>query len=264
MLPAVSTMGKWQLPDLFCTKILYIDFHIPHAATFGRKLHGMKMSPDLPGVRLEPTCAAGVLTSDADQTTGLLGGCMFNREEWNRTKSLPDCDFVRIMYQYSPETGELRKAMQSPGGRPRKVGNPDSAYIEPCGSVKYYTVAFRGKGPKVAQRVIWLYMTGKWPPKGIDVDHINGNRLDNRWENLRTVTRSQNMQNQASARGNSLTGVMGISRTPCKSRPRWFARIRVPGGDVKHLGVFDSQEDAHSAYIKAKAELHPYSARNPA
>ena len=218
------------------------------------------MSPDLLGVRLEPTCAAGVLTSDADQTTGLLGGFMFNREEWNRAKELSDAEFAKSAFIYSQETGEMLRKLISPGGRRKSDRSNTSAYVGPSGSVQYYLISFRGKW-RVAQRVIWLYMTGDWPPKGMDIDHINGNRLDNRWANLRLATRSQNMQNQGSARGNSLTGIMGISRTPCKSRPRWFARIRVPGGDVKHLGVFDSKEEAHAAYIKAKAELHPYSAR---
>ena len=107
-----------------------------------------------------------------------------------------------------------------------------------------------------------MYMTGSPAPANMDIDHINGNPLDNRWANLRLCTRSENMQNQAHARGNSKTGLLGVS-VACGSPGRWFSRIRIPGGKVKFLGCYKSPEEAHAAYLAAKAEIHPYSSRLP-
>lgn len=98
-----------------------------------------------------------------------------------------------------------------------------------------------------AHRLAWLLMTGGWPPN--DIDHKNGNRSDNRWENLRAATRSQNLQNRAASKtvGASWHARMG----------RWRAVI-VVGGRQKHLGYFDTQDEAATAYRLAKSKLHSF------
>ncbi|WP_017903577.1 HNH endonuclease signature motif containing protein [Pseudomonas asplenii] len=109
-----------------------------------------------------------------------------------------------------------------------------------CGGVNgwgYVHFQYQGHTYK-AHRVIWLCVYGNWPG---ELDHINGNRSDNRIENLREVSRQENLRNQK-VRTNSSTGAMGVTREGRK----WRARIRVDGAFI-HLGYFDSIDEAVAA-----------------
>jgi hypothetical protein len=101
-------------------------------------------------------------------------------------------------------------------------------------------------------RLAWLYVYGSFPE--IDIDHVNGVRDDNRIENLRVATRSENLQNiRRPTLQNSHSGLLGVS--PCLGR--WRAQIRIKGRST-HLGVFGTAEEAHMAYLKAKEKHHPF------
>jgi len=101
-----------------------------------------------------------------------------------------------------------------------------------------------------AHRLAWLYMMGEFP-KG-DIDHINGDRADNRISNLRAASRSENMQNLKRAHKDNSTGYLGVF----KKRHRFGAQIMVDG--VKHkLGMYGTAQEAHEAYLEAKRKLHP-------
>lgn len=100
-----------------------------------------------------------------------------------------------------------------------------------------------------AHRLAWFYIYGKWPQK--QIDHINGNPSDNRISNLRDVTDSINRQNLHKASKNNLSGLLGV----CKARKKFSALIK-KNGVTKYLGTFDNPEDAHNAYLKAKALIH--------
>jgi hypothetical protein len=76
------------------------------------------------------------------------------------------------------------------------------------------------------------------------IDHINHKKDDNRIENLRPVTHQQNMWN---------TNAKGCSWD--KRRNKWESKIMLDGKTI-HIGYFDTEEDAHNAYIKRKLELH--------
>lgn len=89
-------------------------------------------------------------------------------------------------------------------------------------------------------------------PKDLDVDHIDGNGLNNRKCNLRKATKSQNMHNQGVRRSNT-SGFKGVSWR--ESRNKWVAQICLKG-KVKYLGMFDTPEDAYSAYCDASQKLH--------
>jgi hypothetical protein len=87
------------------------------------------------------------------------------------------------------------------------------------------------------------------PPDGMEVDHVNRNKLDNRRRNLRAATRRQNDCNRAAWK---TCGYRGVALTPRKTP--WAARIRV-NGKLTHLGSFHSAEEAARAY-DAAAILH--------
>jgi hypothetical protein len=95
-------------------------------------------------------------------------------------------------------------------------------------------------------------------PEGMDVDHINGNKLDNRKANLRVCTRSENLFNQGvggSAKHSKLKGAYYDNRP--ERCLKWFSMISIPNENRnKFLGSFTSAEEAHEAYKKASLELH--------
>lgn len=89
-------------------------------------------------------------------------------------------------------------------------------------------------------------------PQGMETDHANRDRLDNRRENLRICTQSQNQSNRAIGTNNT-SGYKGVSWRPEKSK--WLAHITV-NGQRKHLGYFDTPEQAADAYDEASRKYH--------
>jgi hypothetical protein len=87
-------------------------------------------------------------------------------------------------------------------------------------------------------------------PKGLFVDHINHNTLDNRKENLRNVTNSQNQMNSKLLSTNT-TGYRGV----CPKDGKYVAKIRI-GGKQVHLGYFKTPEEAYERYKDAAKEVH--------
>lgn len=96
-----------------------------------------------------------------------------------------------------------------------------------------------------------LYVHRLLLPEGRDIDHINGDGLDNRRANLRAATRAQNMANSGSRRG-SRSPYKGV--TLHKKTGQWFARIMVDG-KAKYLGYYKDPEAAARAYDTAALEV---------
>jgi hypothetical protein len=156
-------------------------------------------------------------------------------------KSDLTADFVRQTFDYDPTTGLLVRKTSSGGQRAGAVVSCRDKH-------GYITVMIRGRN-YMAHRLAWLHVYGTWPSRGLD--HINGNRADNRICNLRDVCQSVNMQNQRKARSNNKCGLLGV----CRNRDRWRATIK-DGPRVRHLGTFDTPEQAHESYLIAKRALH--------
>lgn len=104
-------------------------------------------------------------------------------------------------------------------------------------------------------RLAWLLMTNSMPRE--EIDHINGEKTDNRWSNLRAATRIQNMHNRG-IRSTNTSGFKGV--TWSKSKSKWVAQI-VSNGKFHFLGHFLTKEKAHSAYQSASERLHREFAR---
>lgn len=113
-----------------------------------------------------------------------------------------------------------------------------------CNSNGYATC---GIGKKGKQRTKLLHRVLLNPPKNLQVDHINGNRLDNRRINLRVCTNRQNSANQQTPKHNT-SGFKGV--TWHKINKNWNAGIKILGKRI-HLGVFQDKKSAARAYNKA-------------
>jgi HNH endonuclease/AP2 domain len=160
------------------------------------------------------------------------------------------------LLDYEPETGLFRWKVRrnSRGGStfPGKIAGTRSPY----GYVQI-NVAQR---IWLAHRLAFLFMLGRVPEKGLEVDHINGDRTDNRWANLREVTRQQNNYNLGVSRRN-VSGTKGVSWNA--SSGKWLARIKV-GGRVVHLGLYSTVEAASAARRAGEQKYHGEFARSAA
>ena len=109
-----------------------------------------------------------------------------------------------------------------------------------------------------AHRIAWLLANGSMPEG--DMDHINGDRADNRIENLRSVDRSANLKN-SSRRKTNRSGVTGVYWD--KSRQQWLAKLNSNRKAV-FLGRFDALDDAVAARLSANPEygFHPNHGRS--
>ena len=136
--------------------------------------------------------------------------------------------------RYEPDTGHLywiKRGCRRVLGKPAGCLNHDG----------YRKVQINGVVMQ-AHRVAWLLHYREWPSKY--VDHINGERDDNRIANLREVTRSQNLQNKEIVkRGKALPGTFYR-----KHRDKYESHMRVDGKYIG-LGVYDTEEEAHQAYL---------------
>jgi hypothetical protein len=140
---------------------------------------------------------------------------------------------VLARMNYDPATGHFN-CIKAAG---RRSAGQRMGYTKGDG---YRLIAIAGKY-HYAHRLAWLVTHGEWPPH--EIDHINGDRDDNRIENLRAATRTQNMMNSATGKGWHKHG------------NRWQALIRANGKRL-FLGCFDTEAQAREAYEKAAREHH--------
>ena len=117
------------------------------------------------------------------------------------------------------------------------------------GANGYVSVGLFGKDWLV-HRMAWLFETGLEP---LEIDHIDRNRANNKFSNLRDVSHSVNVQNAKDARVTNQSGMLGVSYRA--DIEKWQAGITT-GGVRKYLGVYDSPEKARDVYLAAKREMH--------
>lgn len=152
------------------------------------------------------------------------------------------CTELKELLEYDPETGLFRWLY----------------YVSPTcslqwfkGNIKggYCTIGIKGKGYK-AHRLAWLYMTGEWPKK--EIDHLDQDRQNNRYLNLRDTSRTNNQLNKNKNPTRYTSKYPGVSYFSITSS--WRAII---GHKNKryYLGYFETEELAFRAYLNKKYEL---------
>ena len=132
----------------------------------------------------------------------------------------------------------------------KKPGQSLAGGICPQG---YWRIKINGKSYK-AHRLAWLLSYGVWPSKMID--HINGNKLDNRLSNLRLADNAANQMNRFKACAtNKTAGYLGVNYNQMAGR--YAARLQFQGKRI-HIGYFDTPEEASQAYNARKAALSQF------
>ena len=164
-------------------------------------------------------------------------------EEW-----WPWIDLLKKSVIYSPDTGRfvwLSKPDTSRENRRWNTRYSGTPAIESLTRRGYLCGRFMGKSI-LAHRLVWAFEVGNLPEFGID--HVNGCKTDNRFDNLRDVNQLMNNKNTSVRRDNT-SGCSGVVR----SGIGWAARIDVDG-NRHHLGSFDDIESAIEVRRKIQRE----------
>jgi hypothetical protein len=150
-----------------------------------------------------------------------------------------NAEYLRSRFEYDPESGGLswknakKRWKQKPAGSVHK-GNAGKIHLR----------VTLDKLGVYAHRIIWVLMTGEQPET---IDHIDGNGLNNKWSNLRSVKFSDNAKNQKKHVTNT-SGYAGVSYR--KDSGKWRARLMVDGKSIS-FGAFPTPEAAHNARLQA-------------
>jgi HNH endonuclease/AP2 domain len=161
-------------------------------------------------------------------------------------------DDVASVVCYSPESGTfVWKDRESNKCFTSRFSGKEAGRVNEIG----YRVISINNRIYLAHRLAFLLMTGDYPKDR--VDHINGDRSDNRWANLRECSHAQNLANTGLWKSNS-SGIKGVCWD--KSRNKWQSKIKV-NGKMLHLGRYDNKEDAARAVSEAYDKIYGEYAR---
>lgn len=170
-------------------------------------------------------------------------------------KKLPSTKYLHECFIYNSRTGKLRWKQ-----RPKKHfmderywrifntrwGGKIAGWMSDTG---YCKIDFFGKH-FMAHHIIWKMMTGRDLPEAIEIDHIDQDRSNNRWKNLRKADQSEQRWNSRFYKNNT-SGFRGV----WLNENRWRAEIR-KRNIVHYLGYFDTKKEAAAAYEAAARKLH--------
>lgn len=157
---------------------------------------------------------------------------------------------LKELVSYNPATGEFVWNRRKKGRQRGKVG----AKLGRLGPYGYWQLTLDHKEYK-AHRLAWLYVYGKWPDN--QIDHINGDRLDNRIANLRDATHAQNLHNSKRSKANT-SGAKYVYWD--KRREKWLVQI-CHNNKQHHIGFYADFNEAKQVAIESAIKYHGEFAR---
>ena len=158
-----------------------------------------------------------------------------------------DVELLNKLFEYDELTGILyNKINRSSNSREGEtVGTyMNNGYLKTSINDREYLI----------HRLIWFLNYGYFPEQ---VDHINGDRSDNRLSNLRESNDKLNQENLRSAKSNNKLGLLGVFKRLSRGKVKYVSKIML-NGKSKWIGSFDTPEEAHKAYVEKKRELHRF------
>lgn len=160
-----------------------------------------------------------------------------------RTANRTTAERVRELFTYNPDTGVFTNRLRrSANALPGSVAGG----INKAG---YWTISVDNRR-YLAHRLAWLYVTGNWPDKIID--HKNGDKIDNRFDNLREACHSENGCNKGPRRDNK-SGIKNVMWQ--KHQGGWYIQLKIYG--VKYFyGYFKDLELAALVAEEARDKIH--------
>lgn len=155
---------------------------------------------------------------------------------------------IHNYFKYDKQTGKIHRTSKQnrmlPVRKPSRTRN----------GKKYITYTFqRGRKCRATlygHVIAYFMVTGVWPPEDKCIDHINGDGTDNRWENLRLVTRSENQMNRHSTV--SPSGYVGVHWEPrCR---KWYGKLNAP--KQLYTKLCETPEEAHKLRKELMEKVH--------
>lgn len=193
-------------------------------------------SKDLPGNRVERLADDGLCDLPV---IGLFRSTPMPRP----TKPIPyTWEELHGAFDYNPDTGELRWKIRPNVQSFCRAGDPVTLTTGTHGyqSLRLWKQTF------MAHRVIWKWMTGEDPLEGKVVDHRNRNKTDNRWQNLRIASFTENTRNRNRSEDSNISFQNG----------KWVVRVAVDGGGVVRVGRYIRKGNARRAAKEARLKYH--------
>lgn len=159
----------------------------------------------------------------------------FNRSDFT-------VELAREWFAYDPTIGRVIR-IKNPERGPKTAGQLAGAFHKPSG---YHQIIFRGVSV-YEQQLVWALCKGYWTPHRLR--HLDDDKLNNRVENLTEVTNSKEIYIELQPPvDKTLPGVV--------PQPNGKYKAKIFRDKIHYLGTFETQEEAHQAYLRAKNILH--------
>lgn len=167
---------------------------------------------------------------------------------------LPTQEELRQFFNYDPLTGKMTWIFVPYHIRRVKVGNEFGCLSTAKDTEIKVKIGVLNGYHKQLTHFIWCYVMGEYPKKGVYIDHMDRNPLNNAWQNLRLATPQENTSNQSNRKETKRGMLRGIERVG--NSERYYARCMFKG--ERHTCPFtrDTQEEAHQDYIELHKKLH--------